>query len=78
MNIPAEQKDLYLESLDVLDESRLQKLYEEISDFVEFVEMKELEDINKENFGKISGMRKKEAEEKKKELNSFSFLLHNL
>ena len=32
----------------------------------------------KDNFSNISWMRKKEAEEKTKEMNSFSFLLHNL
>jgi hypothetical protein len=40
--------------------------------------VKELEEIKKQNFSSISGLRKKEAEEKKKEMNSFSFLLHNL
>jgi len=33
--------------------------------------MKELSDIKKQNFTSIAGMRKKEAVEKQKEINSF-------
>ncbi len=78
INISEEQKELYLESLDVLDKQWVDNLYEELSHFIENIELKELEDIKQQNFWTISGMRKKEAEEKKKEMNSFSFLLHNL
>lgn len=78
INVPEKQKDLYLESLDVLDEQWINNLYNDISHFVENIEMKELDEIKKDNFSKISWMRKKEAEEKKKEMNSFSFILHNL
>lgn len=78
INVPEQQKDLYLESLDVLDEQWIHSLYNDVSHFVENIEMKELEEIKKENFSNISGMRKKELEEQKKEMNSFSFILHNL
>lgn len=78
INVPEQQKDLYLESLDVLDEQWIHSLYNDVSHFVENIEMKELEEIKKENFSNISGMRKKEVEEQKKEMNSFSFILHNL
>lgn len=78
INISEEQKELYFESLDVLEDQWIDKLYIQVSQFIENVEVKELEQIKKENFSSISGLRKKEAEEKKKEMNSFSFLLHNL
>lgn len=78
INISQEQKELYLESLDVLDKQWVDNLYTDLSHFIENVELKELEDIKNKNFWTISWMRKKEAEEKKKEMNSFSFLLHNL
>jgi len=78
INIPEQQKDLYLESLDVLDEQWIHTLYNDVSHFVENIEMKELAEIKEENFSNLSWMRKKEAEEKKKEINSFSFILHNL
>ena len=78
INISEEQKELYLESLDVLDDQWIHKLYTEVSHFIENIEVKELEEIKKENFSSMAWMRKKEAEEQKKEMNSFSFLLHNL
>lgn len=78
LNINEKQKELYLNSLDVIDEVWLEKLYVSLTAFVEEVEMKELSDIKKQNFTSIAGMRKKEAVEKQKEINSFWFLLNNL
>lgn len=78
LSISQEQKDLYLHALDVLWEQEAENLYKNLTQFVEKIEMKELEQISKENFSSISWMRKKEAEEKLEEMNSFSFLLHNL
>ena len=78
LHIPNEQKTLYLGSLEILDIEWIKKLYIDLQNFIENFELKELEQIKKENFSSVAWMRKKEAEEKKKELNSFSFLLHNL
>ena len=78
LNINEKQKDLYLNSLDILDEAWLEKLYKSLTAFVENIELKEIEDIKKENFSSIAGLRKKEALEKQKEINSFWFLLNNL
>jgi len=78
LNIPESQKELYLSALDILSETEQEKLYQNLTSFVKEIEMKEIEDIEKDNFASIAGMRKKEAEEKKQEMNSFSFLLHNL
>jgi len=78
LNIPQDQKDLYLEALGILNEKELNNLYIKITSFVKDIEMKEISEIHEKNFSDISGMQKKEAEEKKEEMNSFSFLLHNL
>jgi hypothetical protein len=78
LNINEKQKDLYLSTLDNLDEVWLEKLYVSLTAFVEEVEMKQLEDIKTQNFSSIAWMRKKEVLEKQKELNSFWFLLNNL
>jgi len=78
LQIPDSSKSLYLESLEILDIEWLNNLYEEISHFIKNYEIKELEDIRKQSFSVIAWMRKKELEEKQKELNSFSFLLNNL
>ena len=61
-----------------LDIEGIDNLYKDICVFVENFELKQLEDIKKQNFSSIAGMRKKEALEKTEEINSFSFLLHNI
>lgn len=78
LNIPQKNKELYLKSLISIEDENLNTLYNNLVFFIEKLEIKKIEDINKENFSIISWMRKKEAEEKKEEINSFSFLLHNL
>jgi hypothetical protein len=78
LQIPESAKQLYLEALDILDMDWLELLYIDLTKFIERFENKELEEISKDNFWSIAGMRKKEAQEKQKEINSFSFLLHNL
>jgi len=71
LNINQKQKDLYLESLDFLDENGFTKLYESLKDFVWQIEQKNIEDLTKGNFVKIEWMRKKEAIEKQQEINNF-------
>ncbi len=78
LSIPDNQKFLFLNSLEVLDENWIEWVYSDLILFVNNVEIKNLEEIKKNNFSIINWMTKKEAEKKKKELNSFSFLLHNL
>lgn len=78
LHIPEEQKALYIQALDILDENWINKIYNVLTNFVKDVEIKDLEDIQKKNFSMISWLKKKEAEEKKNEINSFSFLLNNL
>lgn len=78
LSISSEQKKLYLNALEVLSLEDSQKLYDNLIAFIEKIEMKEINEIQKENFSTIAWMRKKEAEEKLKEMNGFSFLLHNL
>jgi hypothetical protein len=71
-------KELYIQSLDVLDDQNIDKLFQDITYFTEKIELKEIEDIQKNSFATVNNMTKKEAEEKKKEINTFSFLLNNL
>jgi len=78
LKIPGDQKDLYLNSLWILGEEALSDLYLNLTKFVENIELREISEINKENFTTIVWMRRKEAEDKKKELNAFSFLIHNI
>jgi len=78
LNIPEKQKKLFLSSLEVLNNEWFEFLYKDLIWFVKNIEIKELEKIKKTDFSIIAWMTNKEAEEKKKEINSFSFLLHNL
>jgi hypothetical protein len=54
LNINEKQKELYLSSVDVLDETGLEKLYQTLTLFSESYELKEIEDIKKENFSSIA------------------------
>ena len=53
-------------------------MYNLLVDFIQNLEMRELNEIQKNNFSVIKGLKKKEAEERKKEINSFSFLINNI
>lgn len=78
IKISEDQKELYIKTLDILDEKWLDNLYKSVSAFVEEVEMIDIKNIAKNNFSSISWIRKKEAIEKQKDINSFSFLLSNI
>lgn len=78
MQIPEKEKVLYIQALEVLDEEWIDRIYDIIVNFVKTVEIKELEDIQKNSFSVISGLKRKEAEEKKEEINAFSFLINNI
>ena len=78
LQIPEEQKALYIQALDVLDDNWIDRMYNLLVDFIQNLEMRELNEIQKNNFSVIKGLKKKEAEERKKEINSFSFLINNI
>lgn len=78
LNIPEMQKELYLEAITILSKDWLEKLYITLSNFTKQLEFEELDNINKQNYSQIAWMKKKEAVEKQKEINSFTFLINNL
>ena len=78
LNIPDKQKNLYVEAIWILEKEGLEKLFISLSKFTRELEIEELNNINKQNFSQVAWMRKKEAVEKQKEMNSFSFLISNL
>lgn len=78
LEIPEDQKSLYIQALDILDENGIDRIYNSLIIFIKDIEIKELDQIQKTNFTIIAWMRKKEAEERKKEINSFSFLINNI
>lgn len=78
LNIHETQKEMYLNALDIINENEFENLYRDISNFIDEIEIKEIKDIQKGNFVEIAWMRKKEAVEKQKDINAFSFLINNL
>lgn len=78
LHIPEKQKDLYYSSLEVIWDDWLNNLYDSILEFSKSVEEENYKEIRQNNFSYISWMTKKEAEEKRKEINSFNFLINNL
>ena len=61
-----------------MSQDELDILYIKLVKFVEKIELKEIEDIKKQSFRTIAGMRKKEAIEKTQDINALSFLFHNI
>lgn len=78
LNIPEKQKELYLEAITILSVEWLERLYISLSNFTKQLEYEEMDNINRQNYSQIAWMRKKEAVEKQKEINSFTFLINNL
>ncbi|MCH8518523.1 hypothetical protein LAT59_02070 [Candidatus Gracilibacteria bacterium] len=78
LHIEDSGKELYLNALSVMSQEELDILYVKLTGFVEKIELKEISDIKKQSFTTIAGMRKKEAEEKTRDINAVSFLFHNI
>jgi len=78
LHISEKQKALYIDAIDILDEQWIDKLYNNLSNFIKKSELKDFNDISKNNYSSISWLRKKQADEKTKDINSFSFLISNL
>jgi len=78
LNIPDDQKSLYIQALDILDESWIDLVYSNTVKFIEKFEIHKLEEISRSSFVEIAWMRKKEAIDRTKEVNSFNFLFTNI
>jgi hypothetical protein len=53
LNIPEEQKSLYLQAIDILNEEEISELYEKWSNYVKHLEIKEIEEIRNQSFSTI-------------------------
>lgn len=78
LHIEESWKELYLNALSSMSQEELDVLYLKLVKFVEKIELREIGDIKKQSFAVIAGMRKKEAEEKTRDINALSFLFHNI
>jgi hypothetical protein len=53
LNIPEEQKSLYIQAIDILNEEEIAELYENWSNYIKNLEIKEIEEIKKQSFSTI-------------------------
>ena len=59
MNIPDSQKNLYIEALTIAKVEDIDILFINTTHFIENIEMKQIQDIQKQSFSQVAGMRKK-------------------
>ena len=78
LKIPDIQKEILLEALNSLNWPWINKMFDQLTEFIKALELKELDDISKSNYVDITWMQKKEALEKQKDLNAFSYLINNV
>lgn len=78
IEIPKNDKSLFLEAIKIVPEDNIEKLYNKLVNFIEEMELKEISEIEKNNFVIIDWMTIKEAHIKKRQINSFNFLLNNI
>ncbi len=78
VDIPEVDKTLMLEAIWTVSDDRLESFYDWVVHFIETLELKEIDEIEKTNFVSIDGMTIKEANKKRRDINSFNFLLTNI
>jgi len=78
LNIDSRQKNLYIESLNILDNESLDRFYNKLTWVIDIIE----ENENNLSFSKTiennNSIKKQEQIQKKEEINSFNFLLDNI
>lgn len=78
LNIDSRQKNLYIESLNILDDESLDRFYKKLTWVIDIIE----ENENNLSFSKeletINYIKKQEQIQKKEEINSYNFLLDNI
>ncbi|MCK9272819.1 hypothetical protein M0P65_04710 [Candidatus Gracilibacteria bacterium] len=78
LNIDSRQKNLYIESLNILDNESLDRFYNKLTGVIDIIE----ENENNLSFSKTiennNSIKKQEQIQKKEEINSFNFLLDNI
>ena len=78
IEIPEVDKRMFLEAVDICDDAKVNTLYQSVLHFIQDLEIKHVENISKTSFMKIESLSEQEAEKKKRELNSYNFLLTNI
>ncbi|EKD66665.1 MAG: hypothetical protein ACD_49C00023G0008 [uncultured bacterium (gcode 4)] len=78
LNIDSRQKNLYIESLNILDDESLDRFYKKLVWVIDIIE----ENENNLSFSKeletTNFIKQQEQKQKKEEINSYNFLLDNI
>ncbi len=72
------QKDLFIDSLEVLDDTTMDGLYEKILHFADQIEDKQIQDRFRLESSLTQKIGRSERKEKEKEQNSFNILLDSI
>lgn len=78
IDISDSDKKEFLSGIKILNWDKVEQLYNKILSFVKKRELKNIDEIEKVNFTKITWMTLHEAEKKKTEINSISFLFDKI
>jgi len=78
LQIDLKQKNLYLESLDFLDDEWLDRFYKKLTSVIEIIEENDTLEKFKKQEVNIQQITTDEIEEKKQEINSFNLILDNI
>lgn len=78
LHIDEKQKQLYYESLEVIDQDWLESLYMQLTALINIIEEDELKQNYKEAHNTLSSVKREENLEKQREINSLELLLNNV
>lgn len=78
LHIDENQKQLYYESLEVIDQDWLESLYTQLTALINIIEEDEIKQNYKEAHNKASSVKNEETTEKQREMNSLELLLNNV
>lgn len=78
LNIDNNQKKLYIDSLDILDDEALERFYNKLTSTMEILEDNLYESNKNKQKQEIFNLNIEEISEKTKEINSFNLILDNI
>jgi len=78
LNIDSRQKNLYIESLNILDDESLDRFYKKLVWVIDIIEENENNLVFSEKLETSNLIKKQEQIQKKEEINSYNFLLDNI
>lgn len=78
LEVDSRQKNLYIESLEILDEEGLDRFYKKLTSVIEIIEENENSISFQKQKQEVYNLNKEEILERKQELNSYNMILDNI